>query len=199
VVIAIIAILAAILFPVFAKAREKARTSSCQSNMKQFGIAFLQYISDNDETWPAQIQNVDGPNIGGGQQNWYNDVLPYTKNHQVFVCRSTTGSAGTGNTTTYHANGYIITGAGVNESDIKQPANTSLVREAGNNSVHTRAYLRPMPFAIAPAPVRTTDPSSNALNFHMGGINLLYCDGHVKWIQQSRYDNPAVGGFQFNP
>src|SRR5512137_1152715 len=52
VVIAIIAILAAILFPVFAKAREKARQSSCQSNLKQIGLAFMQYAQDYDEQYP---------------------------------------------------------------------------------------------------------------------------------------------------
>ncbi|HAZ63111.1 MAG TPA: prepilin-type cleavage/methylation domain-containing protein, partial [Armatimonadetes bacterium] len=46
VVIAIIAILAAILFPVFAKARERARTISCASNMKQIGLALMQYTQD---------------------------------------------------------------------------------------------------------------------------------------------------------
>ncbi|MEN6545828.1 MAG: DUF1559 domain-containing protein, partial [Armatimonadia bacterium] len=49
VVIAIIAILAAILFPVFAKAREKARQSSCLSNLKQMGLAALSYAQDYDE------------------------------------------------------------------------------------------------------------------------------------------------------
>ncbi len=53
VVIAIIAILAAILFPVFARAREKARASSCLSNMKQIGLAVLQYAQDYDENFPA--------------------------------------------------------------------------------------------------------------------------------------------------
>ena len=52
VVIAIIAILAAILFPVFARARENARRSSCQSNMKQIGLAMIQYAQDYDETFP---------------------------------------------------------------------------------------------------------------------------------------------------
>jgi len=46
VVIAIIAILAAILFPVFARAREKARQSSCLSNCKQIALALLQYAQD---------------------------------------------------------------------------------------------------------------------------------------------------------
>jgi prepilin-type N-terminal cleavage/methylation domain-containing protein len=52
VVIAIIAILAAILFPVFAKAREKARQTSCLSNLKQLSLAILQYTNDNNETYP---------------------------------------------------------------------------------------------------------------------------------------------------
>ncbi len=52
VVIAIISILAAILFPVFAQAREKARQTSCASNLKQLGIAFVQYAQDYDEIWP---------------------------------------------------------------------------------------------------------------------------------------------------
>jgi prepilin-type processing-associated H-X9-DG protein len=52
VVIAIIAILAAILFPVFAQAREKARQASCQSNLKQLGMATQMYKQDYDETYP---------------------------------------------------------------------------------------------------------------------------------------------------
>src|SRR2546423_15292818 len=50
VVIAIIAILAAILFPVFAQAREAARKASCQSNLKQIGLALKMYAQDYDET-----------------------------------------------------------------------------------------------------------------------------------------------------
>src|SRR5450432_2383849 len=57
VVIAIIAILAAILFPVFAQAREKARQTSCLSNLKQLGLGFLMYASDNDGYFPAPITN----------------------------------------------------------------------------------------------------------------------------------------------
>src|SRR6056297_2550811 len=49
VVIAIIAILAAILFPVFARAREKARQTSCLSNLKQIGLAVHMYAQDYDE------------------------------------------------------------------------------------------------------------------------------------------------------
>jgi len=53
VVIAIIAILAAILFPVFAKAREKARQTACLNNQKQMGIAIMMYAQDHDELLPT--------------------------------------------------------------------------------------------------------------------------------------------------
>ena len=86
VVIAIIAILAAILFPVFAKAREKARQASCQSNEKQIGLAILQYVQDNDETFPAgapgAVSNT-GIKLGVG---WAGEVSPYTKSVQLFKC-----------------------------------------------------------------------------------------------------------------
>ena len=59
VVIAIIAILAAILFPVFAKVREKARQISCLSNEKQLGLAIMQYAQDNDEI-VLRLTNWDG-------------------------------------------------------------------------------------------------------------------------------------------
>ena len=83
VVIAIIAILAAILFPVFAKAREKARQSSCASNLKQLGLSFAQYVQDNNERYPS-VYSVTANNhyIGG----WANVVYPYVKSTGVFAC-----------------------------------------------------------------------------------------------------------------
>ena len=85
VVIAIIAILAAILFPVFARAREKARAASCLSNMKQIGLAVLQYSQDYDEYFPAW--GVWDTSVG----NWlyiYNALAPYMKNLQIIDCPS---------------------------------------------------------------------------------------------------------------
>ncbi len=61
VVIAVIAILAAVLFPVFAKARERAKTASCQANLKQIGVGFLLYRQDFDGNFP----NVANPAPGG--------------------------------------------------------------------------------------------------------------------------------------
>src|SRR4028119_422853 len=70
VVIAIIAILAAILFPVFARARENARRASCQSNLKQLGLAFAQYTQDYDEMLPNAVDGSSGATAPGGLGGW---------------------------------------------------------------------------------------------------------------------------------
>jgi len=83
VVIAIIAILAAILFPVFAKVREKARQTSCLSNEKQLGLGLMQYAQDNNETEPM-------PSNGNSPQwwacGWASAIYPYVKSTGVFKC-----------------------------------------------------------------------------------------------------------------
>src|SRR6185437_593778 len=103
VVIAIIAILAAILFPVFAQAREKARQATCLSNLKQIGLATLQYNQDYDEYFYAHRYNLTGgaqnPLISAPHGNnisgkaltkmfWISMLQPYTKSYDVFKCPS---------------------------------------------------------------------------------------------------------------
>jgi prepilin-type N-terminal cleavage/methylation domain-containing protein/prepilin-type processing-associated H-X9-DG protein len=83
VVIAIIAILAAILFPVFAKVREKARQISCLSNEKQLGLAFVQYASDYNSAWPGGQMSHTGTVPG---QGWASLVYPYIKSTAVYKC-----------------------------------------------------------------------------------------------------------------
>jgi prepilin-type N-terminal cleavage/methylation domain-containing protein/prepilin-type processing-associated H-X9-DG protein len=106
VVIAIIAILAAILFPVFARARENARRSSCQSNLKQIGLAVHQYSQDYDGCYPTSLRDDPASPFpyyspGGNIVLSYYDLLqPYVKNDQVFVCPSNTRITNT-NTTQY--------------------------------------------------------------------------------------------------
>jgi len=100
VVIAIIAILAAILFPVFAKAREKARQITCLSNSKQLGQGMMMFAQDHDEFLPKAWFN-DEPNDrdceGGGRYcwefrdpywGWDSAIMTYVKSKQVYQCPS---------------------------------------------------------------------------------------------------------------
>jgi prepilin-type N-terminal cleavage/methylation domain-containing protein len=92
VVIAIIAILAAILFPVFAKAREKARQTTCTSNMKQLGLGFIQYSQDYDEKFPGGGGNQAPISITG--EDWATQIYAYEKSTGVYKCMDDTSNSG---------------------------------------------------------------------------------------------------------
>ncbi len=111
VVIAIIAILAAILFPVFAKARERAKATSCISNLKQIGTASLMYMGDYDDMLV--------PYAVYGQARYTKLLEPYTKSLEIFTCPSDLlprdklrGAGMPEFPTTYGVNWYITGGAG---------------------------------------------------------------------------------------
>ena len=85
VVIAIIAILAAILFPVFSRARENARKATCQSNLKQIGMAMMQYVQDYDETLPQHYFRSPSDVV---VSSIITLLHPYVKNVGVWDCPS---------------------------------------------------------------------------------------------------------------
>lgn len=88
VVIAIIAILAAILFPVFAKAREKARQTVCLSNTRQLGTAVMMYAQDWDDVYPPTYLYNNGLNGSNGRTHISSLTLPYVRNEQIWICPS---------------------------------------------------------------------------------------------------------------
>jgi prepilin-type N-terminal cleavage/methylation domain-containing protein/prepilin-type processing-associated H-X9-DG protein len=93
VVISIIALLAAILFPVFGRARENARRSSCQSNLKQIGLGLTQYLQDYDERMPRSAFGPGGtttPSDPNSNYKWMDALYPYVKSEQIFDCPSDT-------------------------------------------------------------------------------------------------------------
>jgi len=137
VVIAIIAILAAILFPVFAKVREKARQTSCLSNLKQLGLGYIQYYQDYDEKFPAGTAGpATWPGAGIG---WAGQIYPYVKSTGVYTCPDDNDTPVAGESLiSYAVNGQlgqtaiILAGAGqpastVLFSEIEEPFNNSFV------------------------------------------------------------------------
>lgn len=104
VVITIIAILAAILFPVFARAKAAAKQTACISNLKQIGTAMTLYMGDHDDIFPYAVDASDkfDPNIWAGQPDFQAQIpfmlelpdalQPYTKSREIFHCPSDTGT-----------------------------------------------------------------------------------------------------------
>ncbi len=187
VVIAIIAILAAILFPVFGRARENARTTSCASNLKQVGLAFIQYTQDYDEAYPIAggALKFKDPDLTK-PRSWMEQIFPYTKSEQIYKCPSDTYSnAGTDSKYGYFMSAraaYIAAGnaaAATREVSIQFP---SLFVTGGDADSSI--------FAVDDAD--KDDYSNNLMGSgfngtekydskrHLGGQNILFADGHVK-------------------
>ncbi|MGE5532426.1 MAG: DUF1559 domain-containing protein [Bacteroidota bacterium] len=193
VVIAIIAILAAILFPVFAKAREKARQSSCLSNTKQIGLALMQYAQDYDEKVPNHCRN--GGNVVT-TDCWGWSIQPYIKNTQVFTCPS----AGN-NTSTAGGYGWNIRLDRVSLGAITSPATTIAIADhlaPGDTIARSGGYLRAPNCCGAGDTGGATAgiPGSRCplISFrHNAGANIAFMDGHSKWIQGAGAIDP--GGF----
>ncbi|MBM3471923.1 MAG: DUF1559 domain-containing protein [Armatimonadetes bacterium] len=201
VVIAIIAILAAILFPVFARAREKARTASCQSNLKQIGLSFHMYAQDYDETFPyccAPTARTTSPNLDllpwwrpanvAATDIRYDGLLaPYIKNRQLWVCPSNQGRSVNG----YATPRQLLQGSGgctgQTMARVLYPAEKILA----GDGLSTRGYCGPNRSTACNGRWGWGDGSQAArdgFRMHNDGTNMAYVDGHVKF--QKSPDGP---------
>ncbi|MEN6645368.1 MAG: prepilin-type N-terminal cleavage/methylation domain-containing protein [Armatimonadia bacterium] len=192
VVIAIIAILAAILFPVFAKAREKARQSSCLSNVRQLCTANLSYAQDYDEKTLCYSTLSSGNGV-----MWYELVQPYLKNTQILVCPSQSITTKWG----AWSISYGITRAtgclqdspasGIALGSIGNPSETFTFMDTRLNDNEAAAF----PTFYAP-PNAGMGSYGSMSNRHNEGANFGFYDGHAKWL--SRQAAWASGYYDFN-
>ncbi len=202
VVIAIIAILAAILFPVFAKAREKARASSCVSNLKQIGLADMQYAQDYDEMYVKCYQSNNSTGSWNYSIRWFWNsdtnpgmLWPYVNNNQVFLC-PTDGCYGANRSV--HLTG---TGSGLRMATIKRPAETISFGDAllWHGDVETGMGGN---FARGMAIMKYSDRFNAGRltsGCYGGGLfairhnkmgNLTFADGHVKAMHPDATESP---------
>ncbi len=200
VVIAIIAILAAILFPVFAKAREKAKTASCASNLKQLCLAYQMYAQDYDETGPLTWCPAPGLSVYHFYPGYLYPpeiVQPYIKNIRIFVCPgdpqprlwtyvpdswefSYGPNAQQSNAAPSMGGAYSA-----RTSAIAKPAETVCWTDVAD--ICSSSYT-PSPGWSSCCPSWTGDPHGfgdsvayAGVTRHAGGINVGWMDGHVKW------------------
>ena len=216
-VIAIIAILAAILFPVFAQAREKARAISCLSNLKQAGLGYAMYTQDYDETTPCQVTPVtqrDANNyftVSGGC--WYVLIQPYVKNWNVFLCPDRVGTTGSKSNPAGLATGPKIgriMGYGYNDGWVSDSGyglvqtQTATGIRAGRSiagittpadcvafgdTYDTPGYSIAMDNILAVLP----DGTSTKTIRHQGNLNYCFVDGHAKIIHMQAGEYAGFG------
>lgn len=207
VVIAIISILAAILFPVFAKVREKARQITCSSNMRQLALGFMQYTEDNDEILPSDYDgslNTSPPVEPTGGWISYTQMAsatsgkvfypeagslyPYIKSDAVYVCPDDSVGQTTGDS--YAINGCVQQDSVVSTGTLKgfrlgkalaafsSPSAMMLLSEEDAGFGSTNDAFLNLSFILPPATSGSFDSVSNR---HTNGVNVTFVDGHVKW------------------
>jgi len=191
VVISIIAILAGILFPVFAQARERARAISCLSNTRQIGLAHNMYLQDYDETL-MPIHYV----VANYEYNFMQILQPYVKNAGVFNCPSSPqkwqGPQQSGGVCGYGYNSVMLQKQTI--AGILKPAETIAFADAVPTS-RTGQYqfygtgLRPnnTPFWV----VAEAGDDGYVAYRHLGTASFVFMDGHVKAMTQPAADQTA--------
>ena len=198
VVLAIISLLAAILFPVFAQARAKARQAACLSNLHQIGLALSLYQDDNDERlMPGRLLSTTDANGQTQYGGWAGPCNVYVRAPHVFVCPTddtpeTVISGEPAYPITYFFNldlggGYAP--SGLPRSAFTAPAATVVITES------TLGYGRQT--ARLQNPNETDSSLANyfyaadaAHNRHQGGRIFLLADSHARWL---RPENVTTG------
>jgi len=194
VVVAIIAILAAILFPVFAQAREKGRQITCASNLRNLGSAVLMYVQDYDEQFPLAAYAS-----GAGFLTWNDLTDPYAKNQAIWHCPSSQvkKADASGKVTTHFGyNARYLTSISLDFSNfaahaavplaaLQQPAETVLLTDAIASV--SGSYCGDDGKYLLPPSASDTHCWGRPAPLHSGGTSVLWADGHVKWHRRDQY------------
>ncbi|HEX2999665.1 MAG TPA: DUF1559 domain-containing protein [Armatimonadota bacterium] len=219
VVIAIIAILAAILFPVFAQARESARKATCQSNLKQIGLAVQQYLQDYDEVFPPANYKVTGPYGANGSvvttnTVWWALLDPYVKSGvSSTIAQVSANNEGKSIWVCPTFNTSYPTATPAGQPQRSYVCNSRVFFRFGGvdgfGAVPLASIQYPSQLVmVAPGQGNAGaadggDDRNTAVQFdnyrvatgrHHGGANYLLADGHVKWYRAPNPWNNPDGG-----
>ncbi len=211
VVIAIIAILAAILFPVFAKARERARQSACLNNTKQMAIAVQTYTTQWDDTYPSTSTYPAPPHLSKYSYGfWMVQLKPYLNTWNIYACPSsphnTIWDPNLLPYATYGYNEYLLYSGRyetdfTTESSIPNPTQTALIADCYNASlfhdwddagdVNSSSQYAPdkvqLPSGMNRVKYSNGNPTGKALSSRHNGANIVYTDAHAAYMQLGRF------------
>ena len=190
VVIAIIAILASMLLPALAQAREKARAIKCTGNLKQITLAQFMYKDDHDGTYTPVYD--DHINSGVGRIIWAEHVYPYVNEMGVFICPSISGVSTTNTNmqwTRYNMpmrhvfNEGWVSGMRNAETMFVHPSTTIMLTES--NSHWYQKYCPKHSIGTAGPDANGVfrilgDDNSTTWPVHNEGCNVAWIDGHVE-------------------
>ncbi len=169
VVVAIILVLAAILYPALQRPHGGSeRRAQCASNLKQIGLGVLQYAQDYDDKFPLVSRH--------GSRGWSQDLQPYLKSWELFQCPS--GPRHAPKTSDYFLNSHL---AGLSQVKLPSPSR-SILSGDGPDDASLSSHLSALP------PDATTNENSFAQR-HIGRPNFLFADGHVKWLTPDKVSN----------
>jgi prepilin-type N-terminal cleavage/methylation domain-containing protein len=209
VVVAIIAILAAILFPVFAQAREKARETVCTSNARQIGLQVRMYVSDYDDVMPIfYAYNSKPPAGAAGHKGIELLVLPYGKSMELFRCPNDLGGPAVADPT-YGCPGRSSYHSCYGSSYRFSRGCFSLVAGESSQNNEPSAVSRPVADASFALPAETRMMRDEMMAFftlekygyvpdyfrswHARGGGVIFVDGHAKFtVSPSQFDSHVV-------
>ena len=187
VVVAIVGLLFLMLYPQFYSGHRPSRRSVCQYNLKQIGLAVMQYSQDNNERLPQTWINVNRAGKGNAPSyTWRAAVLPYARSEDVFRCPSDERTNKWSPQNDWAACSYGVNAVhdapraptppmGRSWAEVVSIAETVLLTDY-NADASTLGLSQ----ASNKHGFRRTDPAAMR---HIDGANYLYVDGHVKWLR----------------
>ncbi|RYG35607.1 DUF1559 domain-containing protein [bacterium] len=203
VVVGLVAILAAILFPVLAQAKQAAKRTECLTNVRQLSAAMLMYMDDHDGTYPARVDGTDNVDV----DQWIDMIHPYVKagrdgkTSPLSKCSAFVPAAGLADGYGrkkitgwgYGMNGHLHNaGVAVREGIVIEPSATALLSDSTLGDFYARPRRRVRmafanstvlsPYELPCETIRTRHGAGSAVRPEHGGSTISFADGHVRFL-----------------
>ena len=194
IVLTIIGILAAILLPVFNRARSSAYTATCASNLRQIGTAMRLYVNDSGGYYP------DPSFYGfGGKCSWPDRIYSYLRSPDIFVCPEADDLVYQSGCALVEINDEVTSPSkgGYDMTDLRNAPNQSTIRlseQRLRRPANTILVFDGTGYSLSPLPADTVQSiiTAGIPQRHNDGTNALFADGHTKWLTLEQLAHPGL-------